>query len=274
MKLRWVVVTLLIFSLGGFIHAQNDDSFNFQELQDGVPFTNVFEGDVNAHLYTFQGSAGDVITISMVQDEGVQLDSYIVLLGSAGKVLANADEGGSIPLAALLENFELPEDGTYFVLATSFDGLRNPALLQDGETEQPMFYEIVVSGITTPDGASDQIEDVTSEIAIGNAANLEITMDELVFYLSFVGSEGDTITINTAHDGSSEEVDTLLYLFDAEGNRIAINDDNDNSFFSTISNVELPADGRYMVFATTYIFYEFPETTDRINVGTFNLSIE
>ena len=272
MKLRWVLVVLLIFSLGSLVQAQSDEQINLTTLQDGVPFSNVFEGDVNAHLYVFQGSAGDVVTISMVQEEGSQLDPYVVLLGDAGQVYVANDDDGEVPLSSLIENFELPKDGTYFVLATSFDGTRNPVLLLDGETEpEPMFYEIVVSGITgSTDGEPDFF---AGEIDSGSSANIEITADEPVFYLTFVGAEGDTVTISTSHDGNGDEVDTLLYLFDPDGNRVAVNDDNGTTFFSTMEAVELPADGRYMIFATAFDFYQAYESA-WAGSGTFNIGME
>ncbi len=273
MKLRWVLIVLLIFSVGNLIQAQDDEQINLTTLQDGVPFSNVFEGDVNAHLYVFQGSANDIITISMVQEEGGQLDPYVVLLGDSGQVYAANDDDGDVPLSSLIEDFELPKDGTYFVLATSFDGTRNPVLLLEDETEpEPLFYEIVVSGMTA--NTEDEPDYRAGKIERDGSANLvTITVDEPVFYLTLVGSEGDVVTISTSHDGNGEEVDTLLYLFDPDGNRIAVNDDNGTTFFSTIEAVELPADGRYIVFATAFDFYQSYEQSWE-GFGAFNVSIE
>lgn len=82
-------------------------------------------------VYTFTGKKGNPVTISMRSaDENV--DPYLVLLDSKGKVIAYDDDGGAFvsgytdlrgqPIGgsdvdALINNFKLPADGTYTIVA-------------------------------------------------------------------------------------------------------------------------------------------------------------
>ena len=71
-------------------------------------------------LYTFDGSSGQVVTIS---HDGVSLsDPYLLLVGPGGTVVAEDDDSGDGPnsLNALIAGFTLPVSGTYTIEATAF----------------------------------------------------------------------------------------------------------------------------------------------------------
>ncbi|GAB4511245.1 MAG: hypothetical protein OHK0046_09070 [Anaerolineae bacterium] len=284
MNARIRVLLLLLFVLmstltSAVVTAQDDEQtgLTFIQLKDGEAVTNSFEEEVNAHLYVFFGSAGDVVTITMLESAESQLDPYLALLGPAGQVYAaNDDIDPASIFSASIEDFELPQDGAYFVLATSFTGLRRPIFVPEGEeAPEPQFYEITVTGNTIPEDLVDA-EAFTffyGQLEIGESSTLAITAEEPVFYVLFSGEEGDVVTIRT-EPAESSSVDTALHLFDANGNRIAINDDGENlGLYSEIANFELPADGTYMVFATAYDFNDAIRP-DWSNVGQFVLTIE
>jgi hypothetical protein len=68
--------------------------------------------------WTFEGQAGDVITIIM---NGINLDSYLALRNQHDVTLTqNDDVEGSGSLNARISNFVLPSDGTYTIVASSF----------------------------------------------------------------------------------------------------------------------------------------------------------
>jgi hypothetical protein len=84
------------------------------EIDDGDP-----ESEENRGHYepvTFNGSAGDRLTISMTSDEG---DTYLILRGPDGEVVQRNDDGGE-GLDSELSSVELPEDGVYTIVATSY----------------------------------------------------------------------------------------------------------------------------------------------------------
>ncbi len=69
-------------------------------------------------VWTFEGRAGDVVTIMM---KGVGLDAYLQLLDANGAQLANNDDApGTGSLDARINRVRLPADGTYTIVASSF----------------------------------------------------------------------------------------------------------------------------------------------------------
>ncbi len=278
-RLTLILILLLsVFAVSSaYAQQEEEPTLTFTILEDGQSVTNTFEGSVNAQLYVFIGSAGDIVEITMVQADDSFLDPYIVLLGPAGQVYASDDDSGDEPLSSQISGFELPEDGTYFVLATTFNGLRAPEESQSSDEAEPVTYEISVSGINTPADlvGIERFDYLAGQMEIGgDAIVLSITPEESVFYITFPGEDGDILSIITADDNDGPAIDTLLYLFDPNGNRIAVNDDGEGiGLYSSIENIELPEDGLYMIFATSWDFAEAYEE-EWANEGTFSIVIE
>lgn len=67
-------------------------------------------------LYAFEGKAGQSISIDMSSE---QIDSYLILLNSNGQELAQDDDSGGEKNARIV--ITLPEDGTYKLLANSYE---------------------------------------------------------------------------------------------------------------------------------------------------------
>ena len=89
----------------------------------------VVNGEINAntfvYTYTFEGKAGDQITIIMKADQSQnsQLDSFIELLGPQGTKLAANDDAKTSDLGKLdaqIKQYRLPVGGTYTIRATRF----------------------------------------------------------------------------------------------------------------------------------------------------------
>lgn len=277
MKTKRILLLFLVLCLGLVITAQEESGLSFVQLTNGETVINAFEDDVNAQLYVFFGSAGDIVTITMEESPDSLLDPYLVLLGSAGEVYAAADDiEPSSDFSAEISTFELPEDGVYFVLATSFTGLRRPNFVPDGEDDPgPQFYEITINGNFPPEDLEDngEFEFFRGEFEIGDANTLEITEEEPVFYVTFTAEEGDVVTLRTEPVGDVT-VDTALHLFDPEGNRVAVNDDGEGlGLYSEIAGYEIPVDGTYLVFATAYNFNDAVRE-DWSDAGEFVLVIE
>ncbi len=253
----------LVMMLAGIATGQEEPVFT--NLSDGQTITDEFEGDISARLYNFDASAGDVVTISMTQ-ASEELDPYLVLLGSAGEVLTTDDDSGELLYSASIQEFEIPADGDYLVLATTFEAIRGVF----ESLRQPLSYELSISGITTPaNGDTEAITLSASTLERGENLQLTVGSEEPIYFLQFSGTEGETITI----DMQSEDFDTLLYLFGPDGARIATNDDNEDSTNSRIENFQLPQDGTYLVFATSYDF-TFAVEEEWTGGGEFVLSMQ
>jgi hypothetical protein len=244
-------------------------------LEDGVPQLGTFEGEKTAQLYGFNGSAGDSIIIAMTQLEGSELDPFFVLLGERGEVYASDDDSGvDVQFSARIKNFELPYDGSYFILATSFIYIDNILEESNVGLVEPQDYELVVSGITAPEGLDgfdpNLVTFYKTEVGYGVEGYAEVTIAEPVYYFTFAAHAGDRININA----SSSEFDTIIHLFDSEGIRIAVNDDlgagNTNS---AIQSFTVPADGEYLFFVTDVRFYDVSDPTAvESRVGEFELA--
>lgn len=89
-------------------------SVNYGEKVQGL----LVEGE--REVWTFEGSAGDKVTISMVGLEGLT-DTYLELYGPDGTLLAFDDDSGG-NYSALIGEYELPQSGVYRIVARAYGG--------------------------------------------------------------------------------------------------------------------------------------------------------
>jgi hypothetical protein len=89
--------------------------------------TGAFSDDVTEQFYTFTGTAGDVVTITMVADDNDALDTWVWLLTSEGFAgdelvpLIDNDDAADTSLGSYnsqIVDFALPETGEYTIRAT------------------------------------------------------------------------------------------------------------------------------------------------------------
>lgn len=262
-----LLVALVITAVGVF--AQDDPRGTVIILRDGDILEGEFSDMITAQLYGFNASAGDVVTISMTQITET-LDPFIVLLGSAGEVLAYDDDSSDAAmLAALIDGYEIPVDGSYYILATSFEYVDD--ILTDGEPlAEPQIYELALTGNTLPaDAEEDVVTIFRGVIEVGQTIVQATTTVEPVYYFLVEATAGQVLDITV----ESDAFDTLLHIFSPEGLRLAVNDDA-NGINSAIMGLEILEDGPYMIFVSDVFFYdaaELGESYDR--VGEFTLSV-
>ncbi len=78
---------------------------------------------VASQLWTFDGVAGNTVTITMRSRPGSSLDSYLFLLDSTGTVLAENDDADDPNVGSLnsqIVRYTLPATGTYTIRATRY----------------------------------------------------------------------------------------------------------------------------------------------------------
>lgn len=269
-------VMVLLLAVG-FAGAQDDEpQIVLPVLVEGETLSGEFETTADAQIFGFNGSEGDVVTITFETTTDEFFDPALVLLGEAGQVIAFNDDSASgdlAPLSSELAEIELPYSGSYYILATTVAGLRDSSGADDSGA--PYTFDLTASGFTVPeDMDTESLRYAGIDVEYGQSGSLEITEDEPVFYVTFNGEEGDVVDIRTVVGSAEGEVgDTLLYLFDSTGRRIADNDDSDG-FAAELLDIELPADGQYLLFATSYGFNDVEAAAGLFNVGTFGLSID
>lgn len=280
-----ILITLLIMLLAvSAVYAQDDDNeaddstiLTVERIESETIVLGEMETIGSPRLYVFIGSEGDEVTISMVADDPNELDPYLVLLGAAGEVFAANDDMSDSDFSAQIDDFELPYDGAYFVLATTFNDLVQGGLNPDEVDDNgPLAYEIGLTGATIPPDHEDEeeFEYFNVPVELGDRMLLEISPDEPVVYVVFIAEEGQVIDIATSENGG-DFVNTMLYLFDRSGSRLAVSSGGptEDDFYAVISNFEVPEDGLYLIFATASNFYQATEASWQ-GYGAFVFSIE
>jgi len=103
---------------------------------------------------------------------------------------------------------------------------------------------------------------------VGSASDGELLATEPVYFITFEGVEGQSLDITL----DSDDFDPLLYVFDPNGARIGVNDDEDG-LNSAFSGLELPQTGTYLLFVTSYGYDDAAEF-DFDASGVFTLGIQ
>lgn len=118
--------------VGGFIDV-NSSILRFNEqigtatpIQPGLPVPGQLDQSNVYDLYTFEGRAGQVVSISMLATSQT-LDTKLFLISPSGLEIADNDDAdpnvrpaNARPTDALINAVTLPEDGTYIIIATRF----------------------------------------------------------------------------------------------------------------------------------------------------------
>ncbi|MCC7208556.1 MAG: hypothetical protein IT323_14705 [Anaerolineae bacterium] len=89
----------------------------------GAPVTGQITADAFMWTYSFDGRAGDVVTITLRAAENSPLDPFVDLVGPQRRRLVASDDAnapGLRPTDAQISNFPLPDTGTYTIRATRF----------------------------------------------------------------------------------------------------------------------------------------------------------
>ena len=229
-------------------------------LYDGEAQELTLEGTTGAILAVFNASEGDVVDISMTSDD---LDPFIVVFDADTIPVAMNDDSED-GLDSFIEGFEVPADGSYFILATTFLGSSNV------EEDVEGTFELLVEGNTQPaDIPEDSFSYSVYTIEIGESYDVDINEDFPTYLAEFTGEEGQEITI----DAPSEDLDTLMMLFDINGNRIAIDDDSGDEPLAAHIETELPATGNYLLLLTTYDYEDIADGAD-VTEGVINFASE
>ena len=206
-------------------------------LEPGIPVTGALTPEDPTltdgsyyDAYSFFGHMHELVRFHLASSE---LDVYLLVVDSEGQVLAEDDDSGG-GTDAMIE-VEIPSDGTYYVLATTFfpESTGEYVLVWEDARTPRLFWGDPVQGQLTPE--DEKLPDDTYYDA----------------YL-LLGWEGETVRLRL----SSAAMDTFLILADAEGNWLATDDDSGGGTDSYLEYT-LSSTGAYRVLANTV----FPEET-------------
>jgi hypothetical protein len=200
-----------------------------------------------ADLYSFTGSAGQVVTVMM---RSPALDTYLELTGP-GDFAASNDDSPGLGTDSRIEA-TLPSDGQYQVVATTYAA----GMLGS--------YTLTLSSRSAagpPPEATNQLTAGSTVSGALQAGDATLPSGELydVYHLS--GEAGQQIVLSA----SSSEFDTYLML---RGPSLSVdNDDVDPGNLDSQLNVTLPETATYSVSVTSYSAGETGSYTLSFTVG-------
>ncbi len=228
--------------------------------------------------YSFRARQGDIINVTMQQLSG-DLDPYVQIVQvEEGQTIVLFESDDSIPgsLDAQVENFIVPQDSTYYIVATRYG--------QVAGTSTGNFLLTLEESANSGQGNSPQ-----AALPITMSAIVEGTLNEEVFqrYYRFEATQDDILTIKLSR--IEGDLDSYLILADANLQELTFDDDSgEGTQNSQISDFVIPASGTYYLITTRYqqgtgntsgryrlelegegnAFVTVPENVARIRYGT------
>ncbi|NWF69905.1 MAG: hypothetical protein HXY40_12540 [Chloroflexi bacterium] len=283
MRKLLILAVLLLVLVSGFslVSAQEEEDLtilSLTALAAGEPLEAAFEGSVTMQLFAFNALEGDEVTITMEQAEDATIDPFLILVGPRGEMIAYNDDSedeGDAALASAIVDAELPADGTYLVAATFLGEILGTQLGEDG-LEEAQVYTIEMTGASEVEIPEDEptFQLAGADVAVGQGGTLEVTQQEPIYYLFLQAEEGQTVAITTsAAEADIVLDDTVLYVFDRTGNRIAVVDDVEGNLYAALE-FEAAYSGAYLIWATSASYGLAPELGDDFSgIGAFNIDI-
>lgn len=255
---RSIIILMVIFLALNIVSAQERAALGvYGTLVNDNPLGGTIEAGNDMHLFEFDGAAGDVVTIQMIALSG-DIDPALVLLGLDGSIVGWNDDSNN-ELNSMIQA-ELPYTGTYFVLATTFR-----SLYEWGEAEGD--YQIVLSGLSSIDSQGSVSVDDLQVLEPDNVYEA-ITLDASIPVFLSTLTVQDTLAVDLFAE--SDTLDTVLYVFNTDGERIALDDDSAGyNYSAALQGVPLDEPGQYLIMVVTR-GYERKEEQQGLS-GSMNL---
>lgn len=220
-------------------------------IENGQTVEGELTADALAASYTFTGIGGQPVTITLTSQD---IDSFLTLKDAAGNTLATDDDGAG-NLNSRIANFSLPADGTYTIVASSYNGATPGHYslsfeagipgLPTGPTPTP----IPLSPATpTPPPVIVVPPGTGTPITAGQPLTGSLSADAATGSFFYAGRAGEAVTITL----TSATFDAYLTLQDAAGNVLTTDDDSAGNLNSRITGFVLPADGQYTIIASSF----------------------
>ncbi len=178
--------------------------------------------------YTFPGRRGQTVTVDL---QSAAFDPYLIVIDPSGKQHENDDHEGDAHRS--LVSYELPEDGTYRVWATSY---------KSGETGA---YDLRIQIGTA--GAAEIAARPRVENGRLAAGDDTLRTGEYVDSYTFEGRPGQHVTVDVA----SNDFDTYLMVVPPRGERLW-NDDVEGRPRHSVIEADLTEAGQFRVAVTSY----------------------
>lgn len=215
-------------------------------LRIGSTVTGTLTDTQYERYYRFEARQNDLLTISMTRT-GTTLDSYLVLTNANLQEIAFNDDSNETQ-NSLIENFIVPQDGTYFIIATRFER-------ENGTTTGDYTLQLQNQG-----NAFDGVPADVPRISYGSTITGSLDDVVRVGTYAFYAVEGDVITI--AMNRGDGDLDPVLRLLAADGETVlATDDDSGGGQNARIDRYEITETGIYYISASRYTGNDNPNTS-------------
>jgi hypothetical protein len=192
-------------------------------------------------FYRFSGRQNDTVTISMIRSGSASLDPLLVLANTALQEIASNDDSFGTQNATI-ENFTLPADGTYYIIATRYQ--------RAGGTSTGGFTLELESASAGGASTFTGVPQGAAPLTYGSSASGVINDESPQTLYSFQGNGGDTVSvIMTRMDGN---LDSYVSILDSELRELVSDDDSGGDQNARIDRFTLPETGTYYIRASRF----------------------
>jgi hypothetical protein len=208
-------------------------------MRYGDTVTNTITNMEPQIYYSFRARQGDIVDVSMRRLTG-DLDAYLQIVDSTNFVLDyNDDVPGSGTQDAAIQSLVLPQDGTYYVVATRYG-------LTAGTTTGTF-----VLTLNEADGSGLGISPMTAlTIQPGQTVEGSLTPTLHTQYYRFDAQQNDLITVRM--ERASGDLDPFLAIASPGLQEIVSDDDSGGGQNAMISDFRIPSNGTYYIVATRF----------------------
>jgi hypothetical protein len=198
-----------------------------------------------ARYYRFEAKADDIVTVRMSRGATGSLDAFLVL-ADAGLVELTSDDDSGGGQNALIDQFRIPSNGTYYIIATRFER-------EAGQTSGAFRLEFQSMG-----NAFEEIAEGVERIAYGMTITGNINDETPEALYAFWGVEGDVITVSMNRgDGN---LDPVVSLLNSNQNLMISDDDSGGGRNARIGEFRIPVTGTYYIRASRFTAEDQPPT--------------
>ena len=246
-------------------------------------------------LFAVGLNAGDTILVDInAEINGSELDSVLTIFGVNGDVLVQNDDNFFDDLTEpdSFQEFTAPIDGTYYIGVSSFDNFEyDPTVADSGMGDSSGVYELVLT-YEESDNENPFYSESNDTILLANAVEFDTVEPDTVASVVIYGaigdnaalaspnndvdlfevelSEGANLLVNIDADIAGSSLNSVLTIFDADGELLLQNDDNSFEDFTELDSFldfTAPADGTYYVGVSSFENLEYDPTAADSGVG-------
>ncbi len=215
--------------------------------QEPLQAEGVINDSTPSESFDLQLQIGDIVTITTEVTSG-NLDTTLALAEPGGRVIATNDDRGDGTYNSQII-YVAERNGTYTITVSRYDGTTR------GEYDLTVEFGLdAAAPVTFIGGDEETLEGEGTLDDIIQSESYEIDLDR-----------GHTVTITT--EATSGNLDTVLFLFDPDGNEVATNDDIVRGNLNSQIVYTTTTGGTYTIEVTRYDDTSRGDYTILVEVG-------